>query len=64
MTHKTVTCNSCNVLVINNVICHEFGCPDKWENEINTCKWCGAEFKPHEPFQLFCSTECGINYCT
>lgn len=27
MQTKKVTCPDCAVLVINNVICHEFGCP-------------------------------------
>lgn len=26
---RPVTCDSCAVLVINNVVCHEFGCPKK-----------------------------------
>ena len=26
--YRTVTCASCELLVINNVICHETGCPD------------------------------------
>jgi len=25
--YRTVTCDSCEVLVINNIICHETGCP-------------------------------------
>lgn len=30
---RTVTCDSCDVLVINNIVCHEFGCPNKDEPE-------------------------------
>jgi hypothetical protein len=26
---KKVKCDQCAVLVINNVVCHEFGCPNK-----------------------------------
>ena len=26
---KTPVCDQCQILVINNVPCHEFGCPNK-----------------------------------
>jgi len=57
-------CPSCEALMINGVYSHETGCPDKWRNSIAVCPWCGTEFIPSEPFQLFCSEECGINYTT
>jgi hypothetical protein len=61
--YRTVTCNSCEVLVINNVICHELGCPDKWRDEVRHCKECGTKFKPDSIGQVCCSEECaGIYY--
>lgn len=29
MKAKRIRCDQCEVLVINGVICHEFGCPNK-----------------------------------
>ena len=40
--YRTVTCASCEVLVINNVICHELGCPNAWKDETRECKCVGA----------------------
>lgn len=28
MRTRTVTCDQCDILVINNVVCHEHGCPN------------------------------------
>ena len=60
--YRTVTCDSCEVLVINNVICHETGCPDAWKDEIRECKWCGRCFKPEERGQEFCDSDCAEAY--
>lgn len=57
-----VRCDSCAVLVINNVICHEFGCPDKWRDEQRECNWCGAEFTPEDSDQSFCEESCAESY--
>ena len=59
---RTVTCDSCAVLVINNVICHENGCPDAWKDEVRSCKWCGTEFKPADRWQQFCCDDCAETY--
>lgn len=66
-------CNSCEELMINNVRCHETGCPDAWQDERRDCKWCGSSFKPKWLSQYFCSHscdgifndyECGCAECT
>lgn len=57
-------CENCECLVINNLICHEQGCPDSWKNEIRECNWCGSVFQPDEndPDCLFCCIECFEDY--
>lgn len=55
-------CDSCNVLVINNLICHEQGCPEAWKGVPVECKWCGNEFDPDTCDQRFCDTECAESY--
>lgn len=30
---RKITCDQCDVLVINNVVCHEHGCPNKNKGE-------------------------------
>ena len=60
--YRTVTCDSCEVLVINNVICHETECPDAWKDETRECKWCGRCFRPEEINQEFCDSDCAGAY--
>ena len=60
--YRAVTCDSCEVLVINNIICHETGCPDAWKDESRECKWCGHCFKPEERSQEFCDSDCAEAY--
>ena len=60
--YKPVKCASCEVLVINNIICHETGCPDAWKDETRECKWCGCRFKPEEKNQEFCASDCSEAY--
>ena len=55
-------CESCEVMNINGVNCHEIGCPDSWKDELRTCKWCGSEFKPTEMNDPFCDDECANIY--
>ena len=61
---RVVRCDSCQVLVINGVICHEHGCPDAWRDEIRECKWCGSTFKPEDSHQQFCCEDCHESYST
>ena len=51
-------CQYCEVLKINNVLCHETGCPFAWRDYVRKCKWCGAEFKPKQREQEMCSWDC------
>jgi len=53
-------CDSCNVLNINGVNCHEIGCPDAWKDREIECKWCGQKFKPEDKYQICCDDSC---YC-
>ena len=62
MKTHTVTCDSCEVLVINNIICHEIGCPDAWKDETRKCFNCGVSFKPEQPHQKTCSDDCAEEY--
>jgi hypothetical protein len=60
--YRAVTCDSCQVLVINNVICHETGCPNAWKDETRECKWCGRRFKPENSNQQCCDSNCADSY--
>jgi hypothetical protein len=60
--YRTVHCDSCEVLVVNNVICHEQGCPDAWKDEIRSCKCCGTKFKPTSRDQYFDDDTCAEAY--
>ncbi len=55
-------CDSCEVLYINNVKCHESGCPNAWKDEKRSCLWCGQIFTPEDKEQLFCNNECAEDY--
>lgn len=60
-------CNSCEVLYINGVKCHETGCPEAWKDQIFDCIWCGTEFTPEYKGQDYCSESCflidsGLDY--
>ena len=55
-------CNSCNVLYINGVKCHEHGCPDAWMDHTRECKWCGREFSPYSKDQVCCDENCNEAY--
>ena len=62
--YKTITCNSCDVLVINNHICHEAGCPNAWRDEVRQCKWCGSDFSPDYKWSECCCEDCWDSYNT
>ena len=47
-------CPSCEILYINNVRCHEAGCPDAWKDTKRQCFVCGFDFFPEERFQNTC----------
>ena len=55
-------CDSCEALMINGVLCHEFGCPDDWEGYEVECRWCGRYFVPLTKDTILCSEECIRDY--
>ncbi|HEU0020806.1 MAG TPA: hypothetical protein VFR55_03925 [Dehalococcoidia bacterium] len=59
---RPVSCDSCQVLVINGVICHEHGYPDAWKDYTRACRWCGSEFQPQSRYQEFCDEACAASY--
>lgn len=54
-------CNSCEVLRINGVLCHETGCPDAWK-ATKECAWCGQAYTPETRWQKCCSDDCTEAY--
>ena len=59
---KTGRCDSCEIMYINGVRCHEIGCPAAWKDEKTECKECGREFVPEERYQIVCSEYCANFY--
>ena len=55
-------CDSCEVVRINGVLCHEAGCPEAYKDEVRGCKWCSQKFKPIQPHQTCCSHTCTVAY--
>jgi len=55
-------CNSCEILYINGLKCHEHGCPDAWKDYSRECNWCGSQFKPEGESQDCCSHSCFVAY--
>jgi len=53
-----MNCQSCEALTINNVYCHELGCPDAWRDYTRECRECGGAFKPENADQVFCDGNC------
>ncbi len=51
-------CDSCQLLRINGVVCHETGCPDAWRDHARECRECGVDFQPREREQVHCSKRC------
>ena len=51
-------CNQCDCLIVNNIKCHEIGCPNAWKDEIKKCKWCNSNFSPYKKDQEFCCQQC------
>ncbi len=55
-------CDSCLMLSINGIVCHELGCPDAWRDEKRSCYNCGCEFTPAVRHQKCCDQECENSY--
>lgn len=52
--HEEHSCDSCELIRINGVVCHETGCPDAWQDSTRECFDCGIEFIPAELYQRLC----------
>jgi len=63
-----IRCDSCQIVSIQGVPCHETGCPDSWidpatgRGYIRECKWCGSKFEPEEKEEHFCCVDCAEIY--
>lgn len=51
-------CQSCEVLNINGMNCHEIGCPEAWRDYAIKCHECQKAFKPKEREQVCCTKRC------
>ena len=60
--YKRVHCDSCEMLAINGVACHEIGCPKSHIGTTRECEWCGSEFEPESKHQRFCDESCAEAY--
>lgn len=53
-------CDSCNVISIQGLACHETGCPNSWIDPVSgepykvACFECGCKFVPTERNQRVC----------
>lgn len=57
-----IHCDSCEAVAINNVACHEQGCPDSWREPfgdhlpyMRSCHECGDDFRPDNKHQKLCN---------
>lgn len=53
-------CDSCEILYINGVRCHEPGCPYAWRDVKEKCAWCGVDFVPDHRDQEYCDHYCWL----
>ncbi len=60
---KRISCPDCELVAINGVICHEWGCPSSHLFTKRECKWCGRGFKPKTKEQVTCSKSCQKLWC-
>lgn len=57
-----ISCDSCQLIRINGLVCHETGCPNAWKDTSRECKECGTEFQPQASHEKFCSHSCESGY--
>jgi len=57
-----MACQSCQMLSINGIPCHENNCPDRWQDFERECKECGIAFCPEEKYQVCCCEDCASVY--
>lgn len=47
-------CDSCQIVAINGIACHEIGCPDSWKDTTRECFECGCDFSPEGRYDQTC----------
>jgi len=47
-----ITCDQCDILVINNVVCHETGCPNTQKGYYKEGIWISTEEESEENYYL------------
>jgi len=47
-------CEDCTASMINEVYCHEIGCPSSWKDYLIPCFECGFDFKRKDRNQVVC----------
>ncbi len=52
----SLSCDSCQLVRIQGVLCHERCCPCAWKDEKTECQSCGCEFIPEEKGQKLCDS--------
>lgn len=57
-----MNCQSCQVVNINGIRCHETSCPDAWRDTARACKECGFKFRPESRNEVCCSHSCDVAY--
>lgn len=59
---EKIMCNSCEVVCIQGMNCHEIGCPNSWVDVKRECLWCGQYFLPQDKRQKCCNDDCTEAY--
>jgi hypothetical protein len=55
-------CDSCEIVYIQGVRCHETGCPQAYTDETRECANCGTDFSPEHNHQSTCDHTCWVMY--
>jgi hypothetical protein len=53
-----ISCDGCNVVVINGTVCHEEDCPNSDNDSLRGCIECGQQFITKSLGQIVCDKEC------
>lgn len=55
ITLQAIGCDGCSPSMINKVLCHESGCPERWRDMERDCFQCGEEFMPGDRTDSICA---------
>lgn len=47
-------CDGCEIMIIQGVKCHEFGCPNAWQDKMIWCLNCHEDFIRDKKGQVVC----------